>query len=206
MAGFVPKEGPVPAKFSPCGEEIGGRFGTGCSSTSLVIMVGTAVDTVDKNNTVGIDESITFESALSECFGRGRCIGSARSQGESWKALRIWRSPGGAGHSLVGINVPDVYVVGNVTTFPMKLYNEMGRAEHAIKAREEGKTIHEYDYLPYFYSPSFGLSWKFYGDNVGDTVLFRGSDPASPKTKFGSYRIKDGKIMGAFIESGTPKW
>nr|DAD28768.1 TPA_asm: hypothetical protein HUJ06_030236 [Nelumbo nucifera] len=114
-------------------------------------------------------------------------------------------------------NVPDVYAVGDVATFPMKLYNEMRRVEHvdharksaeqavkAIKASEEGKTIDEYDYLPYFYSRSFDLSWQFYGDNVGDTVLFGDSDPASPKPKFGSYWIKDGKIVGAFLESGTP--
>lgn len=75
----------------------------------------------------------------------------------------------------------------------------------AIKASEEGKTIEEYDYLPYFYSRSFDLSWQFYGDNVGDTVLFGDNNPASPKPKFGTYWIKDGKVVGAFLESGTPE-
>lgn len=75
----------------------------------------------------------------------------------------------------------------------------------AIKAAEEGKTIDEYDYLPYFYSRSFNLSWQFYGDNVGDTVLFGDNNPSSPSPKFGSYWIKDGKIVGAFLESGTPE-
>jgi monodehydroascorbate reductase (NADH) len=75
----------------------------------------------------------------------------------------------------------------------------------AIKACEEGKTVEEYDYLPYFYSRSFDLSWQFYGDNVGDTVLFGDNDPASAKPKFGSYWIKDGKIFGAFLEGGTPE-
>lgn len=112
----------------------------------------------------------------------------------------------------------DVYAVGDVATFPMKLYQEMRRvehvdharksAEHAVKtimATEEGKTVTGYDYLPYFYSRAFDLSWQFYGDNVGDTVLFGDSDPASATHKFGSYWIKDGKVVGAFLESGTPE-
>lgn len=74
----------------------------------------------------------------------------------------------------------------------------------AIKASEEGKVIDEYDYLPYFYSRSFDLSWQFYGDNVGETVMFGDNDPASAKPKFGSYWIKDGKLLGAFLEGGSP--
>ena len=75
----------------------------------------------------------------------------------------------------------------------------------AIKASEEGKTIEEYDYLPFFYSRSFDLSWQFYGDNVGDTVIFGDNNPETPKPKFGSYWIKDGKVFGAFLEGGTPE-
>ncbi|KAG0495135.1 hypothetical protein HPP92_006129 [Vanilla planifolia] len=115
-------------------------------------------------------------------------------------------------------SVPGVYAVGDVATFPLKLYNELRRVEHvdhsrksaeqaakAIKASEEGQTIEEYDYLPFFYSRAFDLSWQFYGDNVGDTVLFGDSDPSSPKPKFGSYWIKDGKVVGAFLEGGSPE-
>nr|AZL41275.1 monodehydroascorbate reductase [Datisca glomerata] len=115
-------------------------------------------------------------------------------------------------------SVPDVYAVGDVATFPLKLYNELRRVEHvdharksaeqavkAIKAHEEGNAIDEYDYLPYFYSRSFDLSWQFYGDNVGDTVLFGDNNPESPKPKFGTYWIKDGKVIGAFLEGGAPE-
>ncbi|XP_028782347.1 monodehydroascorbate reductase [Neltuma alba] len=115
-------------------------------------------------------------------------------------------------------SVPGVYAVGDVATFPLKLYGEMRRVEHvdharksaeqavkAIKAAEEGKTTEEYDYLPYFYSRSFELSWQFYGDNVGDTVLFGDNNLESPKPKFGTYWVKDGKVVGAFLESGTPE-
>ncbi|XP_024011391.1 monodehydroascorbate reductase 2 [Eutrema salsugineum] len=77
------------------------------------------------------------------------------------------------------------------------------QAVKAIKAAEEWKSIPEYDYLPYFYSRAFDLSWQFYGDNVGETVLFGDNDPKSPKPKFGSYWIKEGKLIGAFLEGGT---
>lgn len=115
-------------------------------------------------------------------------------------------------------SVPGVYAVGDVATFPLKLYNELRRVEHvdhsrksaeqavkAIKANEEGKEIEEYDYLPYFYSRAFNLSWQFYGDNVGDTVLFGDNDPTSASPKFGSYWIKDGKVVGVFLEAGSPE-
>ncbi|XP_073309831.1 monodehydroascorbate reductase-like [Primulina huaijiensis] len=115
-------------------------------------------------------------------------------------------------------SVPDVYAVGDVATFPMKLFNDIRRVEHvdharksaeqavkAIFASEQKTSIDEYDYLPYFYSRAFDLSWQFYGDNVGDTVLFGEHDPISPTHKFGTYWIKNGKLVGAFLESGTPE-
>jgi monodehydroascorbate reductase (NADH) len=114
-------------------------------------------------------------------------------------------------------SVPGVYAVGDVATFPLKLYNEIRRVEHvdhsrksaeqavkAIFASEQEKTIEEYDYLPYFYSRSFTLSWQFYGDNVGDAVIFGDSNPTSENPKFGSYWVKDGKVVGVFLENGTP--
>lgn len=47
-----------------------------------------------------------------------------------------------------------------------------------------------YNYVPYFYSREFDLSWKFYGLNNGVDVLF--GDQASGK--FGSYWVDDGKV------------
>ncbi|XP_020571448.1 monodehydroascorbate reductase-like [Phalaenopsis equestris] len=115
-------------------------------------------------------------------------------------------------------SAPGVYAVGDIATFPSKLYKELRRVEHvdhsrksaqqavkAIKAIEAGRSVEEYDYLPYFYSRAFDLSWQFYGDNIGDAVLFGDADPSSSKPKFGSYWIKDGKIVGAFLESGSPE-
>ncbi|KAG6769694.1 hypothetical protein POTOM_025355 [Populus tomentosa] len=102
----------------------------------------------------------------------------------------------------------DIVVVGVggrplTTLFKGQVEEEKGGIK-AIKSNEEGKTIDVYDYLPFFYSRSFDLSWQFYGDNVGDAVLFGDNDPASPKPKFGSYWIKDGKVVGVFLEGGTP--
>ncbi|GJR54964.1 monodehydroascorbate reductase [Tanacetum coccineum] len=37
----------------------------------------------------------------------------------------------------------------------------------------------------------------------GDTVIFGDHDPSSAKPKFGSYWIKDGKVVGAFLEGGA---
>ncbi|KAI4374294.1 hypothetical protein MLD38_012305 [Melastoma candidum] len=114
-------------------------------------------------------------------------------------------------------SVPDVYAVGDVASFPLKrarclccgLSTSTMLATsvliQAIKAAEEGKTVEEYDYLPYFYSRSFDLSWQFYGDNVGDTVLFGDNSPTSAKPKFGTYWIKEGKVVGAFLEGGAPE-
>ncbi|KAF2588973.1 hypothetical protein F2Q70_00040806 [Brassica cretica] len=113
-------------------------------------------------------------------------------------------------------SVPDVYAVGDVATFPLKMYGDMRRVEHvdhsrksaeqavkAIKAAEGGGAVEEYDYLPFFYSRSFDLSWQFYGDNVGDSVLFGDSNPSNPKPRFGAYWVQDGKVVGAFMEGGS---
>lgn len=79
----------------------------------------------------------------------------------------------------------------------------MSSPRQSIKLAEEGKLTQEYDYFPYFYSRSFDLSSQFYGDNVGDTVLFGDNNPTSTKPKFGTYWIKDGKVAGVLLGSGS---
>ncbi|XP_023552962.1 monodehydroascorbate reductase, seedling isozyme-like [Cucurbita pepo subsp. pepo] len=112
-------------------------------------------------------------------------------------------------------SIDDVYAIGDVAWFPMKIYNEMRRVEHVDHARKsamkvvegimaKGEVVEEYDYVPYFYSRVFDLSWRFYGDNVGDaTVVFGNRNPRAKKPKFGCYWIKDGRIMGGFLEGGS---
>lgn len=114
-------------------------------------------------------------------------------------------------------SAPDVYAIGDLATFPMKMYGETRRVEHvdharksamqavqAIKAAEKGEVVDDYDYLPFFYSRSFDLSWQFYGDNVGETVIWGKDGAGKPGSKFGAYWVKDGKVMGAFLEGGSP--
>jgi monodehydroascorbate reductase (NADH) len=112
---------------------------------------------------------------------------------------------------------PHVYAIGDVATFPMKMYGDSRRVEHvdharksamqavqAIKAAEKGEVVDDYDYLPFFYSRSFDLSWQFYGDNVGDAVIWGREGAGAPGSKFGAYWVKDNKVLGAFLEGGSP--
>jgi monodehydroascorbate reductase (NADH) len=114
-------------------------------------------------------------------------------------------------------SAPDVYAIGDLATFPMKMYGDSRRVEHvdharksamqavqAIKAAEKGEVVDDYDYLPFFYSRSFDLSWQFYGDNVGDATIWGREGAGKPGSKFGAYWVKDGKVMGAFLEGGSP--
>lgn len=102
-----------------------------------------------------------------------------------------------------------VYAVGDVATFPVKLFGDTRRLEHVDSARksaihavtaimEPSKTL-EFDYLPFFYSRVFTLSWQFYGENVGEVVHF--GDFSG--TTFGAYWVSKGHLVGSFLEGGT---
>jgi monodehydroascorbate reductase (NADH) len=115
-----------------------------------------------------------------------------------------------------------VYAVGDVAAFPVALLGgDVRRFEHVDCARrtarravaaileradgaeEQGKK--GFDYLPFFYSRVFGLSWQFYGDNVGAPLHFGDfSLAASPVTaKFVVLWVSGGRVSGAFMEGGT---
>ncbi|KAL8193526.1 hypothetical protein R6Q57_026661 [Mikania cordata] len=65
-----------------------------------------------------------------------------------------------------------VYAVGDVASFPVKIFGEIRRLEHVDAARKsarhavaaimEADTTPEFDYLPFFYSRFFSFSWQFY--------------------------------------------
>uniref|UniRef100_A0A0C9QM80 monodehydroascorbate reductase (NADH) n=1 Tax=Wollemia nobilis TaxID=56998 RepID=A0A0C9QM80_9CONI len=100
------------------------------------------------------------------------------------------------------------YAVGDVAAFPLKFSGEIRRLEHVDFARKSAKhavkaimapdKIHDLDYLPYFYSRVFTLSWQFYGDNIGDVIHFGDSKQG----KFGAYWVDRGQLVGAFLEGG----
>ena len=106
---------------------------------------------------------------------------------------------------------PSVFCVGDMAAFPLKMYgNRMTRVEHVGHARESamhaadvmaGARHDAYDYLPFFYSRVFNLSWKFWGDTPKDakTIVAGTMDP-----KLAAVWIdQDSKVVGTFIESGT---
>ncbi|KMS98835.1 hypothetical protein BVRB_3g068160 [Beta vulgaris subsp. vulgaris] len=102
-----------------------------------------------------------------------------------------------------------VYAVGDVAAFPVKLFGDIRRLEHvdsarmtarhAVTAIMEPDTTDDFDYIPFFYSRVFGLSWQFYGDNAGEVVHFGDYSAKS----FGAYWIKDGLLVGSFLEGGN---
>jgi monodehydroascorbate reductase (NADH) len=114
-----------------------------------------------------------------------------------------------------------VYAVGDVAAFPVALLGgDVRRFEHvdcarrtarravaAIFERAEEQGKKGVDYLPFFYSRVFGLSWQFYGDNVGETVHFGdfsvSSGAAGGRPKFGACWVSGGLVAGVFLEGGS---
>lgn len=107
---------------------------------------------------------------------------------------------------------PNVYAVGDVAAFPLTKYgHRVTRQEHVTHCRssarhavahitDPGKTG-PYEYLPFFYSRIFNLSWQYYGTADGEPVFFKAGD-----NKIGSVWVdKYNHIVGAFLESGTPE-
>lgn len=106
----------------------------------------------------------------------------------------------------------DVYAVGDVAAFPLRKYgNRVTRQEHVTHCRSSARQAVDhimdpaatkpYDYLPFFYSRIFDLSWKYYGTADGEPVFFKGDGK-----KIGSVWVdKEGKVTGAFLESGSPE-
>ncbi|WCJ21052.1 monodehydroascorbate reductase 4 [Euphorbia peplus] len=102
-----------------------------------------------------------------------------------------------------------VYAVGDVASFPVKLFGETRRLEHVDSARKsarhavdaimEPEKTDDFDYLPFFYSRVFTLSWQFYGDTAGEVVHFGDYSGST----FGAYWINKGHLVGSFLEGGT---
>lgn len=102
-----------------------------------------------------------------------------------------------------------VYAVGDVAAFPVKLFSEIRRLEHVDSARKSARhavaaimdpnNTGEFDYLPFFYSRVFTLSWQFYGDNAGEAIHFGDFSGST----FGAYWVSKGRLVGSFLEGGT---
>ncbi|KAL5540618.1 hypothetical protein UlMin_043193 [Ulmus minor] len=102
-----------------------------------------------------------------------------------------------------------VYAVGDVATFPVKLFGETRRLEHVDSARKsarhavsaimEPNKTGDFDYLPFFYSRVFSMSWQFFGDNAGEVIHFGDFSGST----FGAYWVSKGHLVGSFLEGGT---
>ncbi|CAI9094154.1 OLC1v1029844C1 [Oldenlandia corymbosa var. corymbosa] len=113
-------------------------------------------------------------------------------------------------------SVPGIFAIGDVSAFPLKMYNRIARVEHVDHARRSAQhcikalltaNTSTYDYLPYFYSRVFEYEgsprkiwWQFFGDNVGETVEIGKFDP-----KVATFWIESGKLKGVLLESGSPE-
>lgn len=164
-----------------------------------------------------------------------------RPNTELFKGQLAMQEPGGGlrvNAHLCSVSRSNVYVIGDAAAFPLPLYgNALRRMEHVDHARKSAAAVVDailspphctppYDYLPYFYSRVFTLSWQFFGDNLGECVLFGNwsrkasagsgsngnsapsvdSAPGSPPSqskKFGAYFVDKGRLVGAFLEGGT---
>ncbi|KAI8111300.1 hypothetical protein M9434_004872 [Picochlorum sp. BPE23] len=106
----------------------------------------------------------------------------------------------------------NIYAIGDVAAFPQSLEGgKLTRQEHVVNCRTSaayamssamGEKVGDYEYLPYFYSRVFSLSWQFYGSSDAEAVTHFG-DMASGK--FGAFWVKEGKIVGGFYEGGDPE-
>jgi monodehydroascorbate reductase (NADH) len=102
-----------------------------------------------------------------------------------------------------------VYAVGDVVSFPVKIYGDYRKLEHVDHARKSAahavqailrpNKTRDYEYMPSFYSRVFNLSWQFYGDTKGTSIWF--GEPE--KRKFGAYWVQKGKVVGTFFEGGS---
>lgn len=84
----------------------------------------------------------------------------------------------------------------------------------AAGRRATGASPAPYNYLPFFYSREFSLSWQFWGstDDAAETVVWGAADgaaaaaaavPGGPPAKFGAFWLQGGRLVGAFLEGGS---
>ncbi len=108
-------------------------------------------------------------------------------------------------------NIPDVYAAGDVARFPDKMFDKMRRVEHWENAFEQGKHAARvmigkkvaYDFLPFFFSDIFDISYEYYGDNEKADTVFNRGDVSSGD--FSTWWFKNDVPVAAFIMSSRPE-
>lgn len=121
-------------------------------------------------------------------------------------------------------SVNGVYAIGDIATFPLLMYGDRpARMEHVQNCRDMAKHVVNaitkpdektpYDYLPYFYSRVFHLSWQFFGDSSGECIVIGSMDgkalaewtsESGPHPQLLSVWVtSDSQVEGVFMESPT---
>lgn len=101
--------------------------------------------------------------------------------------------------------VENVRAAGDVARWPDPLFDRRRRVEHWDCARAQGDRWaramtgedEPFDYLVYFFSDVFDLSWEYWGDREGaDRVVYRGSvDDGS----FSAWWLDERRVVAAFV-------
>ncbi len=102
-------------------------------------------------------------------------------------------------------SAPDVFAAGDVAVYYDPIFQKRRRVEHWDNAVKQGELAaanmlgesRSVDYVAYFYSDLFDLSWEWLGDNssVDDTVV-RLNDKGEPELV---YYLKNGQLRAAFL-------
>ncbi|MFW6328293.1 MAG: NAD(P)/FAD-dependent oxidoreductase, partial [Bacteroidota bacterium] len=107
-------------------------------------------------------------------------------------------------------NIPDVYAAGDVARFPDFIFDKMRRIEHWENAFEQGKHAaavmsgrrERYEFLPYFFSDVFDLSYEFFGDTEdADSYFYRGNIDSG---NFSTWWFRSDILQAAFIMGERP--
>lgn len=107
-------------------------------------------------------------------------------------------------------NIPDVYAAGDVARFPDHIFDKMRRVEHWENAFEQGKHAAKvmsgnrepYEFLPYFFSDVFDLSYEFFGDTEDTDAFFNRGNLKDGN--FSTWWFKNDVLHAAFIMSSRP--
>ncbi len=106
-----------------------------------------------------------------------------------------------------------IYAAGDIALFPDKLFGGARRVEHWDNAKQQGlmvganitgKKRQRYDYLPYFFSDVFDLSFEFYGDFSRKPIMVNFEGDRSKK-KFIARYSDSGKLRGVLLCNQEPE-
>ncbi len=102
-------------------------------------------------------------------------------------------------------SAPDVFAAGDIAVYYDPIFQKRRRVEHWDNAVKQGELAaanmlgesRSVDYVAYFYSDLFDLSWEWLGDNSGvDDTVVRLNNKGEPELV---YYLKDGQLRAAFL-------